>query len=122
MAQAGTPVEDIDLFELHDVFSIYAALSLEAAGFAGRGQGWRLASEGQIGRSGRIPISTLGGSKARGDAGGATGIYQVVEVVLQLQERAAGGQVAGARVGMAQCLGGAGATAATHVLARTDGL
>jgi len=122
MAQAGTPVEDIDLFELHDVFSIYAALSLEAAGFAGRGQGWRLASEGQIGRSGRIPISTLGGSKARGDAGGATGVYQAVEVVLQLQERAAGGQVAGARVGMAQCLGGAGATAATHVLARTDGL
>jgi acetyl-CoA C-acetyltransferase len=120
LAQAGVGTESIDLFELHDVFSIYAALALEAAGFAARGEGWRLAAEGLIGRSGRIPISTLGGSKARGDSGGATGVYQVAEVALQLQARAGEAQVEGARIGMAQCLGGAGATAATHVLARTE--
>jgi acetyl-CoA C-acetyltransferase len=122
LEQAGLSTEDIDLFELHDVFSIYAALALEAAGFAGRGEGWRLAAEGEIGRAGRIPISTLGGSKARGDAGGATGVYQSAEVVLQLQERAGDAQVESPRVGMAQCLGGAGATVATHILARADGL
>jgi acetyl-CoA C-acetyltransferase len=120
LSQARASAEAIDLFELHDVFSIYAALSLEAAGFAERGQGWKLAAEGGISREGRIPINTLGGSKARGDAGGATGIYQVAEVALQLQGRAGECQVPGAQIGMAQCLGGAGATAATHILRRCD--
>jgi acetyl-CoA C-acetyltransferase len=120
-AQVGLSPEAIDLFELHDLFSIYAALSLEAAGFASRGEGWRLATGGAITRQGRIPISTFGGSKARGDAAGATGIYQAAEVALQLQGRAGEAQVARARVGMAQCLGGAGATAVTHILGRLEG-
>jgi acetyl-CoA C-acetyltransferase len=118
--QADVTPDDIDVFELHDVFSIYAALSLEAAGFAARGQGWRLAAEGAIARSGRIPISTFGGSKARGEAGAATGVYQVAEVVLQLQGRAGEAQVPEAKIGMAQCLGGAAATAVTHVLSRAS--
>jgi len=119
--QAGLRPEDIDVFELHDAFSIYAALSLEAAGFAERGQGWRLAQDGEITRQGRIPITTFGGSKARGDTAGATGVYQVAEVTLQLQERAGANQVDGARIGMAQCLAGTGGTAATHILARSEG-
>jgi acetyl-CoA C-acetyltransferase len=118
--QADVTPDDIDLFELHDVFSIYAALSLEAAGFAARGQGWCLAAEGAIARNGRIPISTFGGSKARGEAGAATGVYQVAEIVLQLQGRAGEAQVPEAKIGMAQCLGGAAATAVTHVLSRAS--
>ena len=97
-------------------------LALEAAGFAGRGDGWRLAQDGQIARGGRIPISTFGGSKARGDSGGATGVYQIGEVALQLQGRAGAAQVPSVRLGMAQCLGGAGATAVTHILARDESL
>jgi len=119
-AQSDVTPDDIDLFELHDIFSIYAALSLEAAGFAARGQGWRLAAEGAIARGGRIPISTFGGSKARGEPGAATGVYQVAEIVLQLQGRAGEAQVPEAKVGMAQCLGGAAATAVTHVLSRVS--
>jgi acetyl-CoA C-acetyltransferase len=119
--QAGIRPDDLDIFELHDSFSIYAALSLEACGFADRGQGWRLAQDGEITRQGRIPVTTFGGSKARGDAGGATGVYQVAEVALQLQGRAGANQVEGARIGMAQCLAGTGGTAATHILARSDG-
>lgn len=118
--QAGLRPEDIDLFELHDPFSIYAALSLEAAGFAPRGEGWRLAQDGEITRAGRIPVTTFGGSKARGDTGGATGVYQVAEVALQLQGRAGDNQIEGARTGMAQCLAGTGGTAATHILTRSD--
>jgi acetyl-CoA C-acetyltransferase len=120
MAQAAVGVEDLDLFELHDQYTIQAALVLEAAGFAERGKGWELARDGATAIDGRIPISTFGGSKARGDTGGATGVYQVAEVVLQLQGRAAENQISGARVGMAQCLGGAGATAATHVMVRAN--
>ncbi len=120
LSQAGVTTEEIDVFELHDSFTIMAALSLEASGFAEAGQGWRLAQDGQIGRDGSIPISTFGGLKARGNPVGATGVFQVVEVVKQLRDEAGECQVAGARVGMTQNLGGTGATAVTHVL-RIDG-
>jgi acetyl-CoA C-acetyltransferase len=116
-ALAGLGPEQIDVFELHDAFSIYAALALEASGFASQGEGWRLAADGEIGLTGRIPAMTFGGSKARGEAGGATGLYQAVEVVLQVQGRAGANQVKDAQIGMAQCIGGAGATAATHIFA-----
>ena len=61
--QAGITPQEIDLFELHDAFSIMAALSLEATGFAERGQAPRLALDGEIRPNGRIPICTLGGLK-----------------------------------------------------------
>ena len=118
--QAGIGPEEIDLFELHDAFSIMAALSLEAAGFAQRGQGVRLALEGEIGLQGRIPIATMGGLKARGHPVGATGVYQVVEVVQQLRGEAGANQVENARVGMAQNIGGSGATVITHILERME--
>ena len=103
----------MDVFELHDSFTVMAALSLEACGFAARGEGWQLARDGHIRRDGRIPISTFGGLKARGNPVGATGVYQIVELVQQLRGKAGDCQVAGARVAMAQNLGGTGATAVT---------
>lgn len=114
--QAGLSAADIDLFELHDSFTILAALSLEAAGFAERGGGWQLARDGEIGRNGRVPISTFGGLKARGNPAGATGLYQIVEAAQQLRGAAGDCQVGGARVAMTQNLGGLGATAVTHIL------
>ncbi|MFQ6058754.1 MAG: thiolase domain-containing protein [Anaerolineae bacterium] len=141
--QAGVGPQDIDLFELHDAFTIMAALSLEACGFAERGQGVRLAQEGEITPDGRIPISTMGGLKGRGHPVGATGVYQIVELVVQLRgalamrqqtlARELAGSVTtsvevappswqttarqrGYRLGMAQNIGGSGATAVTHIL------
>lgn len=116
MRAAGVSHEQIDLFELHDSFTVMAALSLEAAGFAAPGEGWQLARDGEIGRDGRVPISTFGGLKARGNPGGATGMYQIVEVARQLRGQAGDNQIADAKVGLAQNLGGSGATAVTHVL------
>jgi acetyl-CoA C-acetyltransferase len=113
---AGLRPEDLDLFELHDAFSIMTALSLEACGFAERGQGVRLGLENDIAPAGRIPICTRGGLKARGHPVGATGMYQVVEIVQQLRGECGDTQVAGARVGMAQNIGGSGATVITHIL------
>ena len=114
--QAAIRPQDVDLFELFDAYSIFAALSLEAAGFAERGQGWKLADDGQISLAGKLPMATFGGLKARGHPGGATGVYQAVEAVLQLRGLAGKNQVAGARRAMIQCLGGPAATAVTHVL------
>jgi len=106
----------VDLFELYDAYSIYGVLSLEAAGFAPRGEGWKLAQDGFLHLDGTLPISTLGGLKARGNPGGATGLYQAVEAVLQLRGQAGANQVPGARRALIQCLGGPASVAVTHVL------
>ena len=108
--------EDIDVFELHDAFSIMSALSLEACGFAERGQGVRLGLDNEIGPTGRVPVCTRGGLKARGHPVGATGMYQIVEVVQQLRGECEKTQVDGAKIGMAQNIGGSGATILTHIL------
>ncbi len=120
LEKAGISREQIDLFEYFDAFSIYAALSLEAAGFAPRGQGWKLAAEGVIARSGQIPCATLGGLKARGNPLGATGVYQAVEAVLQLRGQAGNGQIEGAKVAMIQSLAGPASVAVTHILEKVE--
>ncbi len=115
-SQAGISVKEIDFFELHDAFSIMAVLSLEANGFSERGKGPRLALDGEILPNGKIPIATRGGLKARGHPVGATGMYQIVEVVQQLRGEAVGSQVENARIGMAQNIGGSGSNIITHIL------
>ncbi len=107
MAAANIAPSDVDLFELHDSFTIMATLSLEAAGFAERGRGWAMPS---------VPISTFGGLKARGNPIGATGVYQLVEAAQQLRGEAGDCQVVDAKVAMVQCVGSGGGTAVTHVL------
>jgi acetyl-CoA C-acetyltransferase len=113
---AGVTPNDIDVFELHDAFSIMSALSLEACGFAERGQGVRLGLDNEISIQGCVPICTRGGLKARGHPVGATGMYQIVEIVQQLRGECGKTQVDGAKVGMAQNIGGSGATILTHIL------
>ena len=115
-AQAGLSPSEIDFFELHDAFSIMSALSLEACGFAERGRAPRLGLEGELSPTGRIPIATRGGLKARGHPVGATGVYQIVEAVQQLRGAAGPTQVPGARIGMTQNIGGSGAAVITHIL------
>lgn len=114
-AQAGLGPADIDLFEAHDAFTIISALSLEACGFAERGKGPQLAEDGEITLTGRIPISTRGGLKARGHPVGATGLYQIVEAVQQLQGVCSKGQVEGAKIAMTQNIGGLGTNVITNI-------
>lgn len=113
--QAQVSPGDVDLFELHDAYSIFAVLSLEAAGYTERGQGWKLAQDGKLGTDGFLPISTMGGLKARGYPGGATGIYQSVEAVLQLRGQAGANQVPNAHRALVQSLGGPASSAVTHI-------
>jgi acetyl-CoA C-acetyltransferase len=116
LAQAGIDRDGIDLFELHDAFTVIAALTLESAGFAERGQGWALARDGVLSLTGALPVSTFGGLKARGNPVGATGVYQAVEAALQLRGAAGANQVADAKVALIQNLAGLGSTAIAHVL------
>ena len=118
--QAGITLDQINLFEYHDAFSIYAALSLESTGFAVRGQGWKLADEGALALNGKIPCATLGGLKARGFPGGATGVYQGLEAAQQLRGQAEANQIANAKYALVQSLGGPASTAVTHILETTN--
>jgi len=116
--QAGILPEDIDFFELSDNYSFYAPLSIEAAGFAKRGEGWKLAQSGAHARGGRLPLNTMGGAQGRGNPLAASGVYQIVEAVQQLRGQAGANQLARARRAMTQSLGGAAGTAVTHILER----
>lgn len=118
LQQAGVAPADVNVLELSDPHGIAAALALEASGFVERGSAPRHAADGGIAPTGATPLATAGGFKARGDVGGASGVYQVVELVRQLHGAAGKTQVAGARVAFAQVLGGVGTTAVTHVLTR----
>lgn len=118
--RAGLASADIDVFEVHDAFSIMAALSLEAAGFAERGKGTYLAQDGEITVGGRVPISTMGGLKGRGHPVGATGVYELVDLITQLRGDAGANQVSNAAIGMSQNIGGTGATVVTHILGREN--
>ena len=129
LKQAGIVLDHIDLFEYHDAFSIYAALQLEAAGFAIRGQGWKLAADrlielkpgsGELDSLQHIPCATMGGMKARGFPGGAAGVYQAVEAVIQLRGQAGPNQVLDAKIALIQSLGGPASTAVSHILQRLN--
>lgn len=112
--------KDIDVFELHDAYSIMACCSLEAAGFVPEGQGTQFAADGNLALSGRLPMATFGGLKARGHPVGATGVYQACEAHLQLTRRAGQNQVQGANTVMIQNIGGSGASVFTHVLSAEE--
>ena len=116
LLKAGITLSDLDFFEYSDNTTLHALLSLEAAGFARRGEGWKLANDGSLTLQGSLPVATMGGHKARGFPLGASGVYQVVEACLQLRSQAGANQISHARYGMTQSLAATASAAATHIL------
>jgi acetyl-CoA acetyltransferase len=104
--EAGVGPGDVNVVELHDAFTIAELLYYEALGLARRGEGAALLCSGDTAIGGRVPVNPSGGLLAKGHPLGATGVAQMVEIVWQLQGRADGRQVEGARVGLTQCTGG----------------
>ncbi|MCB0154062.1 MAG: thiolase domain-containing protein [Anaerolineae bacterium] len=113
--KANVHRNDVDLFEVHDAFSIMACLLLEAVGYAKPGQGWRLAADNELSLRGSLPVATFGGLKARGHPIGATALYQTCEIVLQLKGLAGKNQVKNAEIALLQSVGGAASTVLTHI-------
>lgn len=112
--QAGVGPNDIDVVELHDCFAMTEILAIEDLGFFEKGTGWKAIESGLTKHGGKVPINTSGGLISRGHPIGATGISQIVQIVNQLQGRAVN-QVEGARIGLAQNLGGTGAYSTVHI-------
>ncbi|TFG11234.1 thiolase domain-containing protein [Candidatus Thorarchaeota archaeon] len=106
---AKTRPEDIDVFELHDAFSILEIIDIEDMGLAKQGKGIEIIKSGDVEVDGKIPINTTGGLKARGHPTGATGVAQIRDIFLQLTNRAPGSlQVPNAHRGLTHNIGGFG--------------
>ena len=116
LAASGCQLCDMSFLELHDANAFLAVLSIEAAGLAQKGDALLRAEAGDFFLNGKSPLWTFGGHKSRGLAPGASGLYQIVEAVLNLRGDAQSNQVANANKALVQCLGSFGAQAVTHVL------
>ena len=99
--------DDVDVAELHDMFTILEFLQLEGLGFADQGTAWTMAREGTTARDGDLPVNTSGGLKSKGHPLGASGVAQVVELYEQIRGEAGDRQVEADR-GLACNVGGFG--------------
>lgn len=104
--KAGLGPGDIQVAECHDAFTIAEILHYEALGFCSEGEGGRLAMSGETSLGGKRPVNVSGGLLSKGHPLGATGVAQIIEIVLQLKAKAGSRQVEGAKVGIAHCMGG----------------
>ncbi len=115
--QAGKKPSDINLVEVHDCFTIAEIVVTEDLGFFEKGKGGEAAEKGWTSiECNKIPVNTSGGLKSKGHPVGATGIAQIIELYEQLSGTAGARQVKNARVGMAQNMGGTGASCVIHIL------
>jgi len=118
-AMAGIGPGDISLAELHDAFLILEVAESEEAGFFPRGEAKLAIERGETEVTGRLPINTSGGLKAKGHPVGATGVSQIHELVKQLRgEAEEGRQVKDPRYGLAINFGGFGNNVVTTILAK----
>ena len=114
---AGLGPDDVDVAELHDMFTILEFLQFEDLGFAAKGEGWKAVEEGRTEKDGEIPINTSGGLKSKGHPLGASGVAQVHEVYEQLLGEAGLRQLADdPEVGLACNVGGFGNCVITMIL------
>lgn len=115
--RAGIKPSDLNLCEVHDCFTIAEIVVSEDLGFFEKGKGGEAVLNGLTSiEGGKIPINTSGGLKSKGHPVGATGIAQIIELYEQLNGKAGGRQVKNARIGMAQNMGGSGASSVIHIL------
>ena len=113
---AGVSAADIDFAEVHDCFTIAEIIALEDLGFAPKGEGGPYTARGSTSLGGERPVNPSGGLKAKGHPVGATGTGQICDVVMQLRGDAGESQVARHSLGLAQNLGGSGATGVVTIL------
>jgi acetyl-CoA C-acetyltransferase len=113
---AGVGPQDIQFAELHDCFTIAEIIATEDLGFTPRGCGGPYAMAGHTSLKGERPINASGGLKSKGHPVGATGVAQLCDVVQQIRGEAGERQVARHSLGLAQNLGGSGATCVVSIL------
>ncbi|MEU2429951.1 lipid-transfer protein [Streptomyces sp. NPDC007861] len=110
---SGLGIEDIDVIELHDCFSVNELLTYEALGMCADGESGKLVESGATTHGGRWVVNPSGGLISKGHPLGATGLAQAAELTWQLRGEAGARQVPGARTGLAHNIGLGGAAVVT---------
>lgn len=118
LEQAKISIDNVDVTEVHDCFSIAEVMAIEDLGLVQRGKAGKILEEGQTYFDGRIPVNSCGGLKACGHPIGATGVKQAWEIVKQLRGEAGKRQVKGANIGLTHNVGGTGSTVVVNVFSR----
>ncbi len=118
LKSARITLDDLSFVETHDCFTIAELIEYEAMGLAPRGQGARIALEGQTEKDGRLPVNPSGGLKAKGHPIGATGVSMHALTAMQLAGEAGGIQVPNAALGGIFNMGGAAVANYVSVLER----
>ena len=113
---AGLKPADIQFAEVHDCFTIAEIVAIEDLGFVKKGEGGPYSLAGRTCIQGELPVNTSGGLKAKGHPVGATGVGQICDVVQQIRGQADERQVKRNSLGLAQNLGGSGATSVVTIL------
>ena len=106
MQMAGATLDDLDLVEVHDCFTIAELVMYEVIGLTERGHGARAIEEGTVYRGGKLPVNLSGGLKSKGHPVGATGVSQHVMAAMQLSGTAGDMQLDGARRAAVHNMGG----------------
>ncbi|GAB4175765.1 MAG: acetyl-CoA acetyltransferase [Thalassobaculales bacterium] len=107
LAQGRLGLDDLDLVETHDCFTVAELIEYEAMGLAPKGQGARAILEGWTEKDGRLPVNPSGGLKSKGHPIGATGVSMHVMAAMQVRGQAGDMQVKDARLAGVFNMGGA---------------
>ncbi|TFH63956.1 MAG: thiolase domain-containing protein, partial [Candidatus Zixiibacteriota bacterium] len=116
LKMAGKTINDINVTEVHDCFTIAEIIVSEALGMFPAGKGALACVNGETRIEGKFPINASGGLKSKGHPVGATGVAQAIEIVHQLRGEAGKRQVKNAKVGMTQNMGGSGGSSVVHIM------
>lgn len=116
LQMSGRTINDIDFAEVHDCFTITEILVLESMGFLEPGNGGPATLEGYTALDGKFPVNSSGGLKSKGHPVGATGVAQIFEIVNQLRGNSGKRQINGAKIGLAQNMGGSGGSCICHII------
>ncbi|MCH7657680.1 MAG: thiolase domain-containing protein [Bacteroidetes bacterium] len=116
LQMSGRTINDIDFAEVHDCFTIAEILVLESMGILEPGKGGPATLEGYTALDGKFPVNPSGGLKSKGHPVGATGVAQIFEIVNQLRGNSGKRQIPGARIGLAQNMGGSGGSCICHII------
>lgn len=116
LQMSGRTINDIDFAEVHDCFTIAEILVLESMGILEPGKGGPATLGGYTALDGKFPVNPSGGLKSKGHPVGATGVAQIFEIVNQLRGNSGKRQIPGARIGLAQNMGGSGGSCICHII------
>lgn len=116
LQMAGIRLEEIDVAELYDCFTITVLLELEDLGFCAKGEAGAFVEDGRIELGGQLPVNTHGGLLSQGQPGGFAGLFHVIEAVRQLRGEAAEAQVEGAKLALVHGNGGVMSAQCTLIL------